>query len=209
MEARALAAPAILFTVVAAGCGAGSPSVASVASSVTTAATSSNGGAPTGSGGSTPAPRSGGNTFINVGNATDGTKFAACMRKHGLPRFPDPNAQGSIEFSFAALGLNRNSPKFRSAMHACRTLLPNGLAPPTPAQLAQVQQQLLAFSTCMRAHGLGDFPDPSGGSLPHIQPSGDLDPNSLQFQAAYAACKGDVPASLPDKALGGLAGGGG
>jgi len=68
-----------------------------------------------------------------------------------------------------------------------------------------VEEQLLAFAKCMRAHGLEDFPDPSGGELPLTRPHGDLDPSNPRFQADYRACKSDLPASLPGKALGGLA----
>jgi hypothetical protein len=126
------------------------------------------------------------------------------MRTHGLPNFPDPDQQGRIEFSSAAPGMDRNSPKLRSALIACRKLLPSGFGqPPTAAQLAQVQQQVLAFSKCMRTHGIKDFPDPSNGGLPPIQPVGDLDPNSPLFQTAYKACERHLPPGLPDKALGG------
>jgi hypothetical protein len=140
-----------------------------------------------------------------VGSAVQGVEFAACMRKHGLPNFPDPNAQGTIQFG-SAQGIDPHSSAFRSALRACRELLPSGFdRSPTAAQLARVQQQLLAFSKCMRAHGIKNFPDPSGAELPRIQPVGDLDPNNPQFQTAYKACKGNLPAGVPDKALGGLA----
>jgi len=46
----------------------------------------------------------------------------------------------------------------------------------------------LAFSACMRSHGLANFPDP-GGELPP-----GMDPNSLQYQAAQRACQLLLPA---------------
>jgi hypothetical protein len=53
---------------------------------------------------------------------------------------------------------------------------------------------MLAFSACMRAHGLKDFPDPSSGGLRiHVQPGGDLDPNNSTFRNAQQACKGLLP----------------
>jgi hypothetical protein len=210
--------------VLAAGCGAGgSPavanlasttrSVASVASTTTTTTTTattakttpsgSSGGA-SGVGGSPAGPGGGGNhTVINIGNPAEGTRFAACVRKHGLPSFPDPNSQGVITFGSS---IDPRSPIFRSAKNSCQNLLPAGFGqPPTQAQLDQVQQQLLAFSSCMRTHTIKDFPDPSGGGLPQIQPVGDLDPNNPRFLSAYNACKAHLPAGLPSKALGGLA----
>ena len=81
------------------------------------------------------------------------------MRKHGVTNFPDPNGQGVITIH-SGMGIDPGSPAFQSARTACDKLLPNG-GQPTPAQIAQQQQKLLAFSACMRAHGVKDFPDPS------------------------------------------------
>jgi len=57
-------------------------------------------------------------------------RFAACMRSHGLPTFPEPivNAQG-IEFRLGGHGVPPpNAPVFRSARQACQKLMPG--APP-------------------------------------------------------------------------------
>jgi hypothetical protein len=182
----------------AAGCGGGggSPGIASVASSGTTAAMSTT--TQTGSG---PAvkPLSGpagarGNQFqmsMNVGTA-DGAKFSACMRKHGVTNFPDPNGQGVITIH-SGEGIDPGSPAFRSARTACDKLLPNG-GQPTPAQIAQRQQEMLAFSACMRAHGLKDFPDPSNGGLQiQAHPGSDLSPDNPTFQKAQQACQKYLP----------------
>lgn len=54
---------------------------------------------------------------------------------------------------------------------------------------------LLAYSQCMRSHGVPDFPDPIGNSLQlKVSPGSDLDPNSAQMQAAQKACKSLSPA---------------
>jgi hypothetical protein len=53
--------------------------------------------------------------------------YAACMRKHGLPWFPDPTSQGSFVVSpgsSAAANWNPGSPQFRAADKACRPLNP-------------------------------------------------------------------------------------
>ena len=57
------------------------------------------------------------------------------------------------------------------------------------------RDQLLAFSRCMRDHGIQDFPDPdsNGGLALTGTPGGDLDRNNPQFQAAQAACKHLLP----------------
>jgi hypothetical protein len=54
----------------------------------------------------------------------------------------------------------------------------------------------LAYSRCMRAHGIKDFPDPnsSGGIAIQGHPGDDLDPNGARFRAADQACKLLLPA---------------
>jgi hypothetical protein len=184
------------FVLLAAGCGGGggSPGVASVADSTTTTSTSTT----TQSGSadkalSGPSVGQGGHFQIgmNVGTA-DGAKFSVCMRKHGVTNFPDPNGQGVIMIH-SGMGIDPGSPAFRSARTACEKLLPNG-GQPTPAQIAQAQKQMLAFSACMRAHGIKDFPDPSNGGLQlQSHPGSDLNPDNPTFQKAQQACQKDLP----------------
>lgn len=183
-------------TLFAAGCGGGggSPGIASVASSGTTAPTTTSAG-PAGEAPGGPSLKGQGvghfQIVMNVGTA-DGAKFSACMRKHGVPNFPDPNGQGLITIK-SGEGIDPGSPAFRSVRTICDKLLPNG-GQPTPAQIAQQQQKLLAFSACMRAHGVKDFPDPSNGGLQiQVHPGSDLDPSNQTFQRARQACRGDLP----------------
>jgi hypothetical protein len=54
-------------------------------------------------------------------------------------------------------------------------------------------QKALAFSRCMRAHGIARFPDPgSGGTLPKETPQ-QLGVGSSQYQHADAACRHLLP----------------
>ena len=188
------------FALVAAGCGGGggSPGIASIASPGTSATTTATTTTQSGSG---PAGKAAGGLgggqggqfqiAMNVGTA-DGAKFSACMRKHGVTNFPDPNGQGVITIH-SGMGIDPDSPAFKSARTVCDKLLPNG-GQPTPAQIAKSQAEMLAFSACMRAHGLKDFPDPSSGGLRiHVQPGSDLDPNNSTFRNAQQACKGLLP----------------
>jgi len=185
------------FALLAAGCGGGGgdPGIASVASSTTAGTTTTT---VSGSGPAVKAlsPSAGGHggTFqiaMNVGTV-DGAKFSACMRKQGVTNFPDPNGQGVITIH-SGMGIDPESPAFRSARSVCEKLLPNG-GQPTPAQIAQRQQQMLAFSACMRAHGIKDFPDPSNGGLRiQVNPGSDLDPNNPTLQRAQRACQGLLP----------------
>src|SRR5262249_31712370 len=101
----------------------------------------------------------------------DPAAYSACMRKHGVPNFPDPDSKGRIQITSGVsangqkTGVNVNSPQFERARKACDKLLPNG-GRPTAAQQAQEQQQMLKFARCMRSHGVPRFPDPkAGGAL--------------------------------------------
>jgi hypothetical protein len=53
----------------------------------------------------------------------------------------------------------------------------------------------LAFSRCMRTHGITAFPDPSsqGGLDLNAGPGTGLDPKSPQFKAAWRACRPLLP----------------
>jgi hypothetical protein len=51
-------------------------------------------------------------------------KFSQCMRKNGVPRFPDP--QGGALPSFGK-DVNPDSPQFKNAQKACQDLAPGGV----------------------------------------------------------------------------------
>jgi hypothetical protein len=181
------------FVLLAAGCGGGggSPGIANIAASTTTATTSTTTQSPSGAAGKFSEPGGGQGGQFQIGmmvGTKDGAKFSACMRKQGVTNFPDPDGQGLIKIH-SGMGIDPGSPAFRSARTVCDKLLPNG-GQPTPAQIAQQQQQMLALSACMRAHGIKDFPDPSNGGLQiQTHPGSDLDPNNPTFQNAQKACQ--------------------
>jgi hypothetical protein len=59
--------------------------------------------------------------------------------------------------------------------------------------------QALAFSQCMRAHGVADFPDPNAQGQIQISggPNSDLSPNNPTFQKAQNACQSKLPKPTP------------
>jgi hypothetical protein len=60
------------------------------------------------------------------------------------------------------------------------------------------QQQMVAFSKCMRTHGEPDFPEPVEGRLViHGSPNSGLDPGSAQFQSAMRSCQSMAPRGGP------------
>ena len=90
--------------------------------------------------------------------ASAGLKFAACMRAHGVPNFPDPSGGGGINIPIGS-GINPQSPAFQSAQSSCFKLLPGG-GPGGRHASEQDKLRMLAMSRCMRNHGLSTFPDP-------------------------------------------------
>src|SRR5215831_16220556 len=121
-------------------------------------------------------------------------EWAACMRSHGDPNQVDPtiDANKVIHITFPA-GANGNGPASigkgsndpcGAYLTAASTALRGGkpLPKPDPAKLEK-------FSQCMRANGIPDFPDPSGGGLSiRTQPGSDLNPHDATFQNASKFC---------------------
>ena len=163
--------------------------------------------------GSSGSPSSG---LTAAGKRSDAIAFAACMRRSGVPNFPDPGSNGHGGLMIQARqragsgpqlsvnGTTISAPAFQAANLKCSKYLPNG-GKPTAAETAQARAQALAMSRCMRSHGVPNFPDPTfgtgpgGGTVVRIGGPG-IDPSSPAFQHAQNAC-----GSL----LGGPKGGGG
>jgi hypothetical protein len=208
---RAPAVVAVALSLLVAGCGGGgkSPGVANVSTTTTSTAHSSSpannrsaSGGPTLSGGSPSTSPGAGRSSqfaMAVGNPQKALKFSECMRANGEPSFPDPNGQGVIQGS----GIDPSSAAFQKAQKACVKYMGGG-RPPSPVQQAKAQADALAFSQCMRSHGVPDFPDPkfsSGGGI-SISLNGrggsGLDPDSPIFQKAQKTCQPLMGSGLPD-----------
>jgi hypothetical protein len=158
-----------------------------------------------GSGGS---PHAGGSAA-----SPSAVSYSACMRSHGVPKFPDPGNDGQVPKADPQL-LGISSSQLQAAQRTCQHRYPtnggtlsanslrqcyeSGVCPP-----ALVQQALnagLKFAQCMRSHGLPSFPDPNPASIiwesggGPIFPSGNgINPNSPQFTSARNACKSLMP----------------
>jgi hypothetical protein len=57
--------------------------------------------------------------------------------------------------------------------------------------------QMMAFSSCMRSHGVPGFPDPNGQGAISISSSDGIDPNSPAFARAQQACAKLMPGGGP------------
>ena len=93
---------------------------------------------------------------------TTAFEYSRCMRSHGVTSFPDPkvvSSAGHQAIGFHVDPSETGSPNFKTASHACQSILP----PPTGNSQDQQRahkQDLLDFARCMRAHGIAGFPDP-------------------------------------------------
>jgi hypothetical protein len=187
---RWLCVGALVTTMVLAGCGSGSPAphVASV------------------NGQSKDAPKKG-------RGKTDPKKamlaFAKCMREHGVdmpdPKFSDNGDRGgTFSISGPSGGAGpADRTKVDAANKACEPLMADAVKSGPdkldPAQEAKMKKQALAFTRCMRKHGI-DMPDPQfgdngqntvkigGGPGGGPTNSGGPDPRNPKFQAAQKAC---------------------
>ncbi|MDX2967666.1 hypothetical protein PWY87_05805 [Kribbella solani] len=52
--------------------------------------------------------------------------YAKCMRENGVPKFPDPNAEGGTDIDRGALGVDITGPVFKKADDKCKEVLRNG-----------------------------------------------------------------------------------
>jgi hypothetical protein len=176
---RTLWAPAALamLAVIAAGCS-GAPKSSGVASldETTTAAASAGGSA---AAGQTP--------------LAEAVAYARCMRSHGVPNWPDPVRTPHGGYGFRTRGIDPQSAAFQGAQDACNALAPEGWS--TGQQLSPAQQQAwLKWATCIRSHGVPNFPDPTFPGGGAVATSG-APSSSPQLQSAMDACKSHMPSA--------------
>ncbi len=88
---------------------------------------------------------------------------AKCIRKHGVPEFPDPTfGGGGAQVNLHMPASMGNSPAFALAQKDCAKLGLElaGYAASQTATAADIAQAL-SIAQCMRTHGVPNFPDPA------------------------------------------------
>jgi hypothetical protein len=137
-----------------------------------------------------------------------GLRFAACVRAHGVPDYPDPRA-GKITVDTHTLA--ESTQVVDAALGKCQKLAPGldvaALPRLSVAQMATVRGGALAMAKCMRAHGLV-YPDPTVAVGPDghgfeigwplkEQREHPIDYKSAAFHSANAVCGKLFEASFP------------
>jgi hypothetical protein len=129
--------------------------------------------------------------------------FARCVRSHGVPNFPDPQA-GATNAKFpSAQQLGIGNSQLSAAENACQHLLPTGIDDQfAPAEIPLLLPGMRRFSRCVRSRGVPNWPDPTVDSEGrpgfNLVPSG-IDTGSSQVNTATRECQHLLP-----RALGGI-----
>lgn len=140
-------------------------------------------------GDSTPAS-SGATTTTAVSNPQDAAlNFAECMREHGID-MPDPVMSDgggvAIQIGGGADGAPLDSDTMDTANAACEHFMKDAagtFTPPSPEEQEKMKEDMLAFSKCMRDHGI-DMPDPTFDGDGRV---------SVQIGSAAGTSDGDAP----------------
>lgn len=132
-------------------------------------------------------PGSGGGSAANADFEDALLDFAECMRENGVD-MPDPESRNGGGVVIArednggrSLGPGPGDEDFEAAQEACGDILEDArddIPRPSPEEMAEMQDRLVAMAECMRARG-HDMPDPevsgdggvsiqvgSGGGIP-------------------------------------------
>jgi hypothetical protein len=196
---RATISTGLALALALAGCASSGPKVANLRGDTTRAPASASGATTSDGGPAGGDPAGGGSSQTHGSVAIVGAspasalKFTVCMRSHGVPDFPDPNAAGVFQFGAGV----RGTPQFASGSRTCMKLLHLGGGSASPAAQAQGLASLLKFSECMRSHGVPNYPDPTtspgGGVSISVSSADGIDSHSPIFQRARQTCQSLKP----------------
>src|SRR5215467_1472163 len=151
------------------------------------------GGASSSSTSSTSGTSSSGTGGVSAAYAPDKLGLARCLRAHGVPNYPDPNASGQEPPGAKEL---IRTPQGQAAVGACSSW-GNRISNDVAAQNQAAMGEYVRFAECMRAHGLPDFPDPvhAEGRVEFVLSASQdgFDPHSPQVLAKAHQCASVLP----------------
>lgn len=128
----------------------------------------------------------------STSSARSALAFSRCMRSHGVPNFPDPDAQGNFRPFDTGVAKQTSA----AANDTCKNLLPNGGSGGGAGTSGDKQKLAFALKAarCMRRHGYPSYPDPpnaaasSQGSGSRFSGTG-IDTKSPRFHTTETACE--------------------
>ena len=142
---------------------------------------------------STSGTSSSGTGGVSAAYVSDKLGLARCLRAHGVPNYPDPNASGQEPPNSKQL---IKSPQGQAAVGACSSW-GNRIHNDVAAQNQAVMGEYVRFAQCMRAHGLPNFPDPvnAEGRVEFVLSASQdgFDPHSPQVLAKAHQCESVLP----------------
>ena len=154
----------------------------------------SSGGTSSGNPSSTSGTSSSGTGGVSAAYVSDKLGQARCLRAHGVPNYPDPNASGQEPPGAKQLIF---SPRGQAAVGAC-SYWGNRIHNDVAAQNQAAIGEYVRFAQCMRAHGLPSFPDPvtAEGRVEFVLRASEdgFDPHSPQVLAKARQCESVLPA---------------
>ena len=142
---------------------------------------------------STSSTSSSGTGGVSAAYVSDKLGLARCLRAHGVPNYPDPNASGQEPPNSKQLIF---SPQGQAAVGACSSWS-NRIHNDVAAQNQAVMGEYVRFAQCMRAHGLPAFPDPgiAEGRVEFVLSASQdgFDPHSPRVIAKARQCESVLP----------------
>ena len=142
---------------------------------------------------STSSTSSSGTGGVSAAYVSDKLGVARCLRAHGMPNYPDPNASGQEPPNSKQL---IKSPQGQAAVGAC-SYWGNRIQNDVAAQNQAAIGEYVRFAQCMRAHGLPSFPDPANaeGRVEFVLSASQdgFDPHSPQVLAKAHQCESVLP----------------
>jgi hypothetical protein len=121
---------------------------------------------------------------------------STCMRSHGYPNFPDPVQDSEGRWGFPPSTDNMQvTGACADVVRAAKAASPNqDREKVDAATLAKLRR----FSTCMRQHGVADWPDPTASGTfklpPRLRPPAGAGKTKPNFDSQAMACRDQLPA---------------
>jgi hypothetical protein len=187
---------AVLAAVVMAACGGSSKSSSSTGTSTVAKAASSTTASTSAAGRAKPARSHSNSNGASAAFKRALESYTACLASNGVKLPAHTGPEQSLN------GVNTSTASYRRARTACipaltaelKTAAKSSPAPAAPAPHAaltvkvpaSVTATLTRFTTCMRAHGVGTFPQPKGATFDMTGTH--IDTHSATYKSAEAHC---------------------